>query len=201
MRLPGRLRASTLGDLLGRLHRARISGVLELREAGGPTAGRVHRVLLRGGLVASVETEAPRDGRDGPPTLREIPIEPMSREEVLSRMDAIYALDDAELAFHVVTRAPTPLAAPLPPQDFLHGRPRARDRALPEAAPEIVRRRRALSTLGLPADATKEDVQRAFRMLAMRVHPDRHPGAEAHEREALSSHFARLAQAYHTLVA
>jgi hypothetical protein len=32
MHLPGRLSSSTLGDLLGSLHRERISGVVELRE-------------------------------------------------------------------------------------------------------------------------------------------------------------------------
>jgi hypothetical protein len=54
MRLPGRLSATTLGDLLGALHRDRASGVLELIESGG--ACRVHRVHLDAGLVEAVET-------------------------------------------------------------------------------------------------------------------------------------------------
>jgi hypothetical protein len=63
MQLPGRLSASTLGDLLGALHRARTTGTLELTEVRGPRGrtvpGRVHRVHLRDGLVAAVETSLP----------------------------------------------------------------------------------------------------------------------------------------------
>ena len=54
MDLPGRLRATTLGDLLGALHRARVNGTLELAE----DRGRVHRVHLAQGLVAAVELDA-----------------------------------------------------------------------------------------------------------------------------------------------
>jgi len=53
MQLPGRLKATTLGDLLGSLHRGRVSGTLELVEAGG----RVHRVHLASGLVTAVEVD------------------------------------------------------------------------------------------------------------------------------------------------
>lgn len=53
MQLPGRLKATTLGDLLGALHRERVSGTLELVEAGG----RVHRVYLASGLVTAVEVD------------------------------------------------------------------------------------------------------------------------------------------------
>jgi DnaJ-domain-containing protein 1 len=63
MQLPGRLSASTLGDLLGALHRERTSGRLELTELRGPfghrVPGRVHRVHLVSGLVTTVETELP----------------------------------------------------------------------------------------------------------------------------------------------
>jgi hypothetical protein len=56
MRLPGRLCWTTLGDLLGALYRERATGVLELIEATGGAAGRVHRVHFDEGLVESVET-------------------------------------------------------------------------------------------------------------------------------------------------
>jgi hypothetical protein len=56
MRLPGRLCWTTLGDLLGALYRERATGVLELIEATGGAAGRVHRVHLDEGLVENVET-------------------------------------------------------------------------------------------------------------------------------------------------
>jgi len=57
MNLPGRLTLATLGDLLGTLHRAEASGVLELVEAKGVCAGRSHRVFLARGFVDGVETE------------------------------------------------------------------------------------------------------------------------------------------------
>ena len=60
MHLPGRLSTSTLGDLLGSLHRESITGVIELREivgrGGRGVPGRLHRVHLRGGLVVAVDT-------------------------------------------------------------------------------------------------------------------------------------------------
>lgn len=59
MQLPGRLSASTLGDLLGALHRERTSGRLELAEIRGLVAHRVHRIHLVSGLVTTVETDLP----------------------------------------------------------------------------------------------------------------------------------------------
>jgi DnaJ-domain-containing protein 1 len=63
MLLPGRLSASTLGDLLGALHRERTSGRLELAEIHGPfghrVPGRIHRIHLVSGLVTTVETDLP----------------------------------------------------------------------------------------------------------------------------------------------
>lgn len=53
MQLPGRLKATTLGDLLGALHRDKASGSLELTEPNG----RVHRVHVAGGLVTAVEVD------------------------------------------------------------------------------------------------------------------------------------------------
>lgn len=57
MQLPGSLRGTTLGDLLGRLHRERATGVLELIERGGPGAGRSHRIRLDQGLVSRVDSD------------------------------------------------------------------------------------------------------------------------------------------------
>ena len=71
MQLPGRLRLTTLGDLLGELHRACASGVLELVEVEGARSGRSHRVYFDAGLVEDVDTSLnhPRLGeilaRDG----------------------------------------------------------------------------------------------------------------------------------------
>jgi len=71
MQLPGRLRLTTLGDLLGALHRARASGTLELVEVEGARAGRSHRVFFDAGLIEDIDTSLnhPRLGeilaRDG----------------------------------------------------------------------------------------------------------------------------------------
>ena len=71
MQLPGRLRLTTLGDLLGALHRACASGTLELVEVEGVRAGRSHRVFFDSGLIDDVDTSLshPRLGeilaRDG----------------------------------------------------------------------------------------------------------------------------------------
>src|SRR5271165_5650253 len=63
MHLPRRLSTSTLGDLLGSLHREGITGLIELSEIRGPggrsVPGRVHRIHLRGGLVVGVDTGLP----------------------------------------------------------------------------------------------------------------------------------------------
>ncbi|MEP7051957.1 MAG: DnaJ domain-containing protein [Pseudomonadota bacterium] len=71
MQLPGRLRLTTLGDLLGALHRACASGTLELVEVEGVRSGKSHRVYFEAGLVEDVDTSLshPRLGeilaRDG----------------------------------------------------------------------------------------------------------------------------------------
>jgi len=71
MQLPGRLRLTTLGDLLGALHRACASGILELVEVDGVRSGKSHRVYFESGLVEDVDTSLnhPRLGeilaRDG----------------------------------------------------------------------------------------------------------------------------------------
>jgi hypothetical protein len=74
MQLPGRLRLTTLGDLLGALHRACASGTLELVEVEGVRAGRSHRVFFESGLIDDVDTSL------GHPRLGEI----LAREGLLS---------------------------------------------------------------------------------------------------------------------
>src|ERR1700761_9316566 len=107
MQLPGRLSSSTLGDLLGALHRARVTGLLELGEIRGPRGrtvpGRLHRVHLREGLVAAVETALPAPPGTAP-------------------IDALFGLEEATVAFR--TARPLP-AAQLPPR----AAPRARSPA------------------------------------------------------------------------
>lgn len=59
MQLPGNLGSTTLGDLLGALHRSGLTGTLELVEDRGTFAGRPHRVHFAKGLVQRVETDLP----------------------------------------------------------------------------------------------------------------------------------------------
>ncbi|WP_437536416.1 J domain-containing protein [Sorangium sp. So ce726] len=60
MQLPSRLSTSTLGDLLGALHREKTTGLLELCElrtpSGSTVPGRQHRIQLFSGLVTAVDT-------------------------------------------------------------------------------------------------------------------------------------------------
>lgn len=51
----------------------------------------------------------------------------------------------------------------------------------------------------LPADFTDEELRRAFRALARRWHPDRHPGASPAEHARLARTFAAVMTAYRCL--
>jgi hypothetical protein len=55
-----------------------------------------------------------------------------------------------------------------------------------------------LIALGAPLDAafTADELRSAFRLLARRYHPDRHPGADAGERSRLAALFADAHRAY-----
>jgi hypothetical protein len=59
MQVPGFLRLTTLGDVLGSIYREGATGVLELAEFTGPRAGATHRVHVVSGLVVDVEASFP----------------------------------------------------------------------------------------------------------------------------------------------
>src|SRR6188508_3402200 len=59
MNLPGRLRLTTLGDLLGVVYREGATGVVELTTTAGVHAGRIHRIHVAAGLVGDVEVDLP----------------------------------------------------------------------------------------------------------------------------------------------
>src|SRR5580693_8848814 len=135
MQLPGRLRSTTLGDVLGTLHRARATGTLELAEFHG----RTHRVHLSRGLVVAVELDGPvpslaeelrREGAVGDEVLkrsllraiasrrlhgevlvRDFKLSPTLidsalRRQLLTRLGVIERLSDAQLLFRVTVRPP-----------------------------------------------------------------------------------------------
>jgi hypothetical protein len=189
MHLPGRLSSSTLGDLLGSLHRAKITGTVELAEIatfGGIVPGRIHRVHLRAGLVVGVDT-------------------PLALSSLRDRLEALFELGDARVGFRTA-RPLASLAAPLGPAEFLHGRPRLRDRGFdpPQSRPRPITddpTTRARRLLGLPKDAAVGEVRRAFRRMASALHPDRLTALGAEERAQKTARFAELSAAYHLLVA
>jgi len=157
MQLPGRLRLTTLGDVLGALHRSRASGVLELTDERGST----HRVYWSEGMITQIDTGLCRQrlgdllagqGFLGAQALArlarrllELPRrrtgeilidEGLASSELVSaglrrqlryKLEALFQLEDARVSF----RIPRPHDAhrlPLSPGEFLHGRPRARPR-------------------------------------------------------------------------
>ena len=163
MQLPGRLAATTLGDVLGALHRAGARGSLEIVERGG----RTHRVFLADGLVTAVELDRAsptlaevlrREAALDDEVLRRSLLRALAQQrlhgEVLVddfliapqvvgralraqlglRLEALERLADCTLRFRVAVRAPREaLAQPLGPEQFLHGRRRRRDGAPPDA--------------------------------------------------------------------
>lgn len=135
MHLPGRLKATTLGDLLGALHRECSTGTLELAE---PSA-RIHRVHLSAGLVTAVEldrataslAEILRRGEEidedvlrrsllramasrrlhGEVLVRDFHLSPMVvgralRRQLMLRLQVLEDLGDAQVGFRVTVRPP-----------------------------------------------------------------------------------------------
>jgi len=236
MQLPGRLRATTLGDLLGGLHRAAATGTLELIE----DRGRAHRVHLSQGKVVAVDLDgaAPslaeilrRERAADDDVLRRSLLRAMAsrrlhgevlveefhlspsivgaalRRQVLTRLAALEQVADARISFRVAVRPPRGAlhAMPLEAPEFLHGRRRARERAMPRSGPAYERPSDADSgawrVLGLAPGADADAIKRAYRRLARATHPDLHPGASADEKRALEVRFAAITEAYRALVA
>lgn len=228
MQLPGRLRDTTLGDVLGTLFRARATGSLELTELVGPTSGRVHSVVFAEGAITRIEpgggsklgelldvdlSARRRYSADHHHRIGEYLVDAgvvsadrlrtALHEQLQARLEFLYRLSDARISF----RPPRPAASdptaprPLDQGEFLEGRPRKR-RASAQAAPGArAEREEALCILGLPKDASRADVQTAFRRLAQESHPDRRPGATEAERRELLRRFSSLSRAYHKLLA
>jgi DnaJ-class molecular chaperone len=55
--------------------------------------------------------------------------------------------------------------------------------------------------LGVPRDASREEIKSAFRRLALMFHPDNHAGLEEKEREEKSRAFMKIRDAYRELTA
>lgn len=230
MHLPGRLRATTLGDLLGALHRASVTGTLELAE----DRGRSHRVHLACGLVIAVEldgaspslAEILRSERAvGDDVLRRSLLRSMAsrrlhgevlideyrlspsvvgsalRRQVLARLAALDRLTDARLAFRVAVRRPRGTIHDAPLEPREFLHGRRRARERGSPPPPTAAIPSPWGVLGLPPGADLSEVKRAFRQLARTFHPDVHPHATDDERRALQARFSEITEAYRALVA
>jgi hypothetical protein len=218
MDLPGRLRATTLGDLLGALHRARVNGTLELAE----DRGRLHRVHLAQGLVAAVELDAAspslaeilrNDQAADDDVLRRSLLRAMAsqrlhgqvlvddfrlspevvgnalRRQVLARLAVLDRLSDARVSFRVAVRVP---------RGALTGRLTPSSTRTPWdpplAAHEFLHGRRRLRERGgeasgeAPAPAPKRQDQSSWRVLGLP------PGAQVDE---IKRAYRRLARTVH----
>jgi DnaJ-domain-containing protein 1 len=219
MLLPGQLKDTTLGDLLGALFREKADGALELLEP----LGRRHRIELRNGRVEKVETEvngpllgeilrlsdrapAPGHQRLGESLLARGLVSPEQLatalyQQNLARLERLFAIQDASIRF----RAPRPAhedptaAAALDPSEVLGNRARYQSRESTARHPPLYRRDGALQVLGLDASSSEADIRQAFRRLAREHHPDRHPGATAQEQALLKARFAQISRAFHVL--
>jgi hypothetical protein len=181
MLLPSRLAETTLGDVLGAVHRAGLTGELELIEP--PSRGapeRLHHVRLREGLIIDIETPPLSEGPSAAASSNGSPT-PLS-----DRLEALYRIKDARLRFHVLLRRrpAVPLDSALTPAVFLAGRPRRRTRE-------------PVGTCHYQPD--EQARRRAFRELAKAVHPDRFATASATERAEHERRFAALSARYHRL--
>jgi hypothetical protein len=211
--LPGSLERSTLGDVLGALHRDRVTGTLRLHEMNGGRE-QVHVIAWRDGLIHHVETSRPRRAV-GAPSRPKASVcwatEGPAGTELLERLEALFEITRARLSFRVMGSHSPPASRPLGPREFLHGRRRSRDATArtrepaasksqaPTPPPESPRMR-ALRTLGLQGEPGADAVRAAFRQLARVWHPDRHPTANEHMRAALCQRFAQITVAYEQLI-
>ena len=204
MHLPGRLRSTTLGDLLGALHRDAATGTLELVE----DRGRVHRIHVSRGLIVAVEVDGASPSlaeilrRDraadddvlprsllramasrrlhGEVLVEEFRLSPSVvgnalRRQVLSRLAALEPIADARVSFRVAVRPPRGVFRDAPLQP--HEFLHGRRRARESASPRETR----------PHEARPHE-ERAWRVLGLS------PGVDA---AAIKQAYRRLARRVH----
>ncbi len=224
MWLPSRLERSTLGDLLGSLHRGGVTGRLELVEVDGAAAGARRTIHLLSGEVVRVEGSGRRLGeRLATSVAGQVAIERalaaradddtrLAGEVLLTRglsdTDAIRAALEAQArerleGLFALRRAQIRFrvaSGPAPSAPRISLGPDAflhgRPRLTPRVAPPTPAAPDALALLGLAAhDAPSVDtIRRAFRRRAAALHPDR--ARDVTSRRVLERAFAQLGDAY-----
>jgi hypothetical protein len=224
MWLPSRLERSTLGDLLGSLHRGRATGRLELVEVDGAAAGARRTIHLLVGEVVRVDGSGRRLGeRIAGSVADQVAIEralaardledarlagEVLLTEGLADADAIRAALEAQArerleGLFTLRRAQIRFrvaAGPAPAAPRITLGPDAflhgRPRLTPRLAPSAPAAPDARALLGLdPRDANDPDaIRRAFRRRAAALHPDR--ARDGTSRRVLERAFAQLGDAY-----
>jgi DnaJ-domain-containing protein 1 len=207
MKLPGRLKLTTLGDLLGSLHRAGATGVLEIVEPSGARAGISHRVKLHSGLVDAVETDLDHP-RLGELLLREGALDRFGLSTLLRRMVeepgrssgqilveerlASAALVEAALRWQLRLRIEAVFRLPDGLVRFHVRRSPARPGLRSVLTPRdfLHGRRRARRDRGTPAASAQADARRAeaYRLLGLE------PGADT---ASVRRAFRKLASEHH----
>ena len=201
LNLPSCLSQSTLGDVLGGLHRQRLSGVLQVI-----VGEHTHEIELQNGLLvrvtlahdskclgAALRSRVPdadqferglgvalarsKDERPlGERLLATRVASTRSVREALqelhqSRLNRLFSVSHARLRFRIIHR-PTVSGLVWGPALFLHHRRRYRDRAKP--VPHLsAELQHAFRTLGLKPGVGLASVKAAFRRFAAEVHPDK----------------------------
>ncbi|MGA2449640.1 MAG: DnaJ domain-containing protein [Polyangiaceae bacterium] len=230
MQLPGRLRSTTLGDVLGMLYRASANGTLELVEA----RGRCHRVHLVDGCVVGAEidgasrslAEILRSDRaadddtiarsllrsmtshrlHGQVLVEDFRLNPSLvaealRRQVQERLAFLDCLEDARLSFRVAVRRPREVVEGVPLGAGAFLHGRRRARDRDRSQPPHRATDGAWTVLGIDPGSDVHEIKRAYRRLARSLHPDLHPDVTGMARRDLEVEFARVTHAYRTLVA
>ncbi len=137
------------------------------------------------------------------------------RQQLSDRLSALFELRDARVAYRIARPSLRNLlpGVPLTPEEFLHGKPRSRDRFAArrlgtqssgivhrDLHPREVARLRALLFLGLSPHSSASDVKKAFHRMVSRLHPDRHLSAPPSQQEAARQRFVQVVNAYNTLL-
>lgn len=187
------------------------SAAAKLWPGGAPQ--RLGELLLDRGIVGRSDLERAASSRTEGRLLGELlldegaldqrTIDGAMAAQTAERLDRLYSLRKGSLRFRVATfgaaRPPIPLraafAAPqLHPAVFLTGRPRARvRRPTAESA-----RRDALRVLHLGDSASLDEIRRAFKQLALELHPDR--ATDDADRALRSAAMKQITAAYAKLI-
>jgi hypothetical protein len=226
--LPSCLSSSTLGDVLGTLHRKRLSGVLQIE-----VAAKTHEIELQKGFVVRVHLADASarlgerlscnmaDGRQFERALRlalarsrdERPLgerllathaAPASavaqalQELHQSRLDVLFNVRSARLHFRVAYR-PLASAMVLGPAVFLHQRRRYRERSKPAERLMCAELRRAYGVLGLAPGEGLSSVKAAWRTRALLLHPDKFVAQGPRAVEQATRRFCECASSYRLL--